>query len=208
MATRIDMDFILNYIDGVRQDWSQQSRTTSTSDREFIEAIQELFNNCKQALIQLSTFTGNNEQMKENQQNAERIVSKLKELKHTLDDRFPQNIENFPRDAFNVGSYHVEVVEFFYPVPFYSIISALVKLCRWSVYNSNGLLVCTYHLGKSEPILGNPHYILDKFYQNGHVHALIKPYGSTVPSYDQMKSHVIDDLTGQGPSPLISLTIY
>lgn len=205
MPIRIDVDFILNTIDEVRKDWSQQSNSTATIDHEFIEALDELFNSCKQALIRLSiSHTDNNGQMNEDQLNAERIVSKLKELRHSLGDRYPKNLDCFPRDAFDIGSYHVEAVEFFYPVPFYVNIGSLVKLYRWSVYNSLGTLVCNYHLERSQPASNDLYYCLGKFYP--HSHAQLKSYESTPPSYNQMKNHIIEDLTGPGIPPLISLT--
>jgi hypothetical protein len=54
-------------------------------------------------------------------------------------------------------------------------------------------------------IPGEPYCVLGKSYSNGH--SQIQPYGPTVPDYNQMKNDVINDLTGQGPQPVISLSI-
>jgi hypothetical protein len=72
---------ILRTIDETCRDWQQKYKTTSN---ELIEAIRKLFYNSTRALIQLSNSANNNQQPKQDQLNAERIVSKLKELRHAL----------------------------------------------------------------------------------------------------------------------------
>jgi len=202
MSASIDVELTLRNIDEACRDWPQKFKTTNN---ELIEAIQELFYDITRALIQLSNSTDDNEQSKQNQLNAERIVSKSKELRHSLGDIWPSNMDSFGRDIFDVGSYHVEAAEFFHPVPFYPGDNILMKLYRWSVYDTNGTVVYRYYLERSELIPGQPYYVLGKSYSNGH--SQIQPYGETSPDYSQMKRHVIDDLTGQGPQPMISLSI-
>jgi len=99
----------LRTIDEACRDWQQKYKT--------IEAIRKLFYNSTRALIQLSNSADNNQQTKQNRLNAERFVSKLKELRHTLGNIWPSNMDSFGRDIFDVGSYHVEAAEFFHPVP-------------------------------------------------------------------------------------------
>jgi hypothetical protein len=202
MSAAIDVEHILRTIDEACQEWQQKFKTTND---ELMQAIQKLFFNCTQALIQLSILSDDNEQMKQNQLNAERIVSKLKQLSHALGDLWPSKIDSFGRDIFDVGQYHVEAAEFFHPVPFYPDKDYIMKLYRWSVYDTNGTIVHRYYLERSELMPGQPYYCLGKSYPNGH--SQIHPYGTAVPDYDQMKSHVIDDLNGQGPSPIISLQL-
>jgi hypothetical protein len=204
MSTSISIELILSNIDAACRDWQKKFQTTTTTN-ELMEAIHKLFCSCTPALIQLSTSGDNNEQVKQNQLNAERIVSKLKELQQSLGDLWPSNLNSFGRDVFDVGSYHVEAAEFFRPVPFYPDDNIIMKLYRWSVYDTNGTIVCRYHLERSEMIPGEPYCVLGKSYPNGH--AQIQPYGPTVPDYNQMKNDVINDLTGQGPQPIISLSI-
>jgi hypothetical protein len=202
MSASIDGELILRNIDEACRDWPQKFKTTNN---KLIEAIQELFCDSTRALIHLSIVIDDNQQMKQNQLNAESIVSKLKELRHSLGDIWPSNIDSFGRDIFDVGSYHVETAEFFHPVPFYPGDNILMKLYRWSVYDTNGTVIHRYYLERSEIISGQPYYVLGKSYPNGH--SQIRPYGVTAPDYYQMKSHVINDLTGQGPQPIISLSV-
>jgi hypothetical protein len=202
MPNSIDVEVILRTIDDASRDWQERYKTTSN---ELVEAIRQLFYNSARALIQLSISTDYNEQTKQDRLNAERIVSKLKELRHSLGEIWPTNMDSFGRDIFDVDSYNVEVAELFHPVPFYPGDNLIMKLYRWSVYDANGTIVYRYYLERSEMIPDQPYYVLGKSYANGH--SQIQPYGTTLPDYNQMKIHVIDDLKGQGPSPIISLTI-
>ena len=202
MAVPIDVELVLDTIDKASHDWQRKFQTTTN---ELIEAIGQLFYNCAQVLIQLSISTDNNEQTKQNHLNVERIVSKLKELKQSLGNVWPEKMDSFGRDIFNVDTYQIEAAEFFQPVPFYPGDDFIMKLYRWSVYDTNGTVVCRYYLERSEMIPGQPYNVLGKSYANGH--AQIQPYGTTVPDYNQMKIDVIKNLKGQGPSPIISLVL-
>ncbi|CAF0824443.1 unnamed protein product [Didymodactylos carnosus] len=199
MPTSIDVELILRTIDEAGPEWQQNFKTTP---HELTYAIGELFHNCTQALIQLSILADDNDQVKQDRLNAERIVLKLKELRHFLGDLWPPNTDSFGRDIFDVGPYHVEAGEFFHPVPFYPGDDFIMKLYRWSVYDTNRTVVYRYYLERSEMTPGEPYYVLGKSYSNGH--SQIQPYGATAPDYNQMKIHVMNDLNGQGPSPVIS----
>lgn len=111
----------------------------------------------------------------------------------------------YGRDIFDVGSYHIQAAQFFHPVPFYPGDDLLTKLYRWPVYDINGTIIYRYYLERSEIISGQPYYALGKSYSQGH--AQIRPYGKNPPDYNLMKNHIIDNLNGQGPSPVISLKI-
>jgi hypothetical protein len=203
MSTSIDVELILATIDEACRDWQQKFKTTTD---EFMQAIGELFYNCTQALIQLSIITDDdNAQGQQNRLNAERIVSKLKQLNDSLGDLWPSNIDSFGRDTFDIGPYHIEAAEFFHPVPFYPDSNFLMKLYRWSVYNAEETVVYRYYLEHSEIIPGQPYYVLGKSDANGH--SQIQPYGGTIPDYNQMKKHVINNSNDQGPSPIISMKI-
>ncbi|CAF0975756.1 unnamed protein product [Rotaria sordida] len=202
MPATIDEELILRAIDEACRDWQQKFTTTTP---ELRQAIQELFCNCTRALIQLYIYADDNDQMKQDRVRAEHIVSKLKELKQSLGDLWPPHLDSFARDIFDIGSYHVEAAEFFSPVPFYPGDNLIMKLYRWSVYDTNGTVVYRYYLERSEIIAGQVYHVLGKSYSNGH--SQIQSYGSTAPDYYQMKRHVINDLNGQGPPPIISQTV-
>lgn len=116
MSAAVDIEQTLHTIDEACQNWPQRFKTNTD---ELIPAIQELFANPIRALIHLSISSDDDEQAKQNQRNAERIVSKLKELHHSMGNLWPSNMESFARDIFDVDQYHVEAAEFFHPVPFY-----------------------------------------------------------------------------------------
>ncbi|CAF1143747.1 unnamed protein product [Adineta steineri] len=200
MPASIDVELVLRTIDDATRDWKQKFQTTTN---ELLEDIGQLFYSCVQALSELSIATDDNEKSKEDRLNAECIVSKLKELRHSLGDIWPDSMDSFGRDTFNVDTYRVEAAEFFQPIPFYPNDDFIMKLYRWSVYNTDGIVIYRYYLERSEMIPGQPYYVLGRSESSGH--AQIQPYGTTIPDYNQMKIHVIDDLKGQGPSPIISL---
>lgn len=170
-----------------------------------MEAIRQLLFNCTRAFVKLSVSTTNSQQVIYDPSIAKQIVLKLKELKNSLGDIWPFDMLSFCRDIFDVGQYQVEAAEFFHPVPFYSNISTLVKLYRWSVYDANGTVICRYHLERSEMIPGTSYHVLGKSYSTGHCQ--LQPYEGGPPDYNQMKIHMINDLTGQGPGPLMSLSV-
>jgi hypothetical protein len=125
MSATIDVELILRTIDEACRDRKQKFKTTTN---ELMEALRKLYHNSALALTQLSISDDDNQQTKQNQLNAERIVSKLKELKESLDDTWPSNMDCFTRDMFNVGSYRVEAAEFFHPVQFYPGNNFIMKL--------------------------------------------------------------------------------
>ncbi|CAF2522158.1 unnamed protein product [Rotaria sp. Silwood2] len=202
MPASIDKELILRTIDEACQDWKKKFTITTP---ELTQAIQELFCNCTRALIQLSVSADDDKQVKEDRVCAERIVSKLKELRQSLSNLWPQNLDSFCRDIFDIGPYYVETAEFFFPVPFYPGDNLIMKLYRWSVYDTNGTIAYRYYLERSEIISGQPYYVLGKSYSNGH--SQIQSYGSTAPDYYTMKSHVVNNLNDQGPPSIISLTV-
>jgi hypothetical protein len=206
MASSIDVELILRTIDEARPECQQKFTRITVNER--MQIIWKLFYNSTLALIRLSISGDDNEQTKQDRLNAERIVSKLKELTDSLSDLWPSNMDHFGRDVFYVGTRHIVADEFFHPVPFYPGLPVLnlTKIYRWSVYDANGTNVCYYHLERSEMVPEEPYYVLGKSYPNGHCQ--IQPYGATAPDYNQMKSHVINHLMGQGPQPVISLSVH
>lgn len=202
MSNLINIESILYNIDEACRNWPEKYLKTND---ELIEDIQNLFNDCIKSLIQLSILVDENEQVKQNEINAERIVSKLKELRDNLGDIWPLNMESFIRDIFDVNSYHIEAAEYFHPLPFYPDDDLLVKFYRWSVYDTNKTVIFRYYLEKSEIMPGQPYHVLGKSYPQGH--SQIQPFGIHKPDYNLMKKHIIDDLNGKHSSPIISLNI-
>lgn len=198
MSNPLDVELILRVIDDARRDWQQEFTTPISMD-----PVEELFQHSTNAVVQLSISTDDNEQSKLNRLKAEQIVSKLKELRNSLADKLPiHDLESLKRDIFQVNQYHVKAAEFFKPAEFYPGDKFIMKLYRWSIYDVNDCIVCRYYLERSEMIPGEPYYVLGKCYANRHEQ--IQPYGSTVPEYNAMKIHVINDLKGEGPPPIIS----
>ncbi|UJR32492.1 hypothetical protein I4U23_019954 [Adineta vaga] len=199
MPAAVDIEFILRSIDEAYHTWQEKFQTTTN---ELPAAIQVLFCDCTQTLFQLSISNDDSEQTQIDQLNAELIISKLKELRQSLGNRWPETINSFGRDIFNVDTYRVEAAEYFLPVPFYPDDDTILKFYRWSVYDMNDTIVCRYFLEKSELMPGQPYFVLGKSYPTGH--AQIQPYGSVKPTYNQMKVYIIDNLKGQGSPPIAS----
>jgi hypothetical protein len=80
-----------------------------------------------------------------------------------------------------------------------------MKLYQWSVYDTNETNVYRYYLEKIEINPGQPYYVLGKSHANGR--SQIQPYGPTSPDYYQMKNHVFNNLKGQDPSPITTMTV-
>jgi hypothetical protein len=93
MASSIDVELILCTIDEACQGWQQQFRRITINER--MQSIWKLFYNCTLALIRLSISGNDKEQTKQDRLNAERIVSKLKELRDSLGDLWPSNMDHF-----------------------------------------------------------------------------------------------------------------
>ncbi|CAF0752006.1 unnamed protein product [Adineta ricciae] len=202
MPALFDTEGVVNLLDEAIREWPEKFQTTTD---ELLANIQRLFGVCTQALIELSNCTDDNEQGVKDQANSERIVSKVRELRQSLGSRWPEIYNSFGRDIFNVDTYRIEAAEYFQPIPFYPDDDTIVKFYRWSVYDTNGTIVCRYFLEKSEIMPGQPYFVLGKTFPSGH--AQIRPYGSLQPNYNQMKIHLIENLKGQGPPPAASLVI-
>ncbi|CAF0861660.1 unnamed protein product [Adineta ricciae] len=202
MPAPFDTEGVISLFDEAIGEWPEKFQTTTD---ELLANIQRLFGVCTEALIQLSNCTDDNEQGVKDQANSERIVSKVKELRQSLGSRWPEIYNSFGRDIFYVDTYRIEAAEFFQPIPFYPDDDTIVKLYRWSVYDTNDTIVCRYFLEKSEIISGQPYFVLGKTFPSGH--AQVRPYGNLQPNYNQMKIHLIENLKGQGPPPVASLLI-
>ncbi|CAF2952477.1 unnamed protein product [Rotaria sp. Silwood2] len=202
MAAAVDLEFLLNTIDEACQEWQQKFQTTT---QELLQSIQQVLGVCVEYLIELSKSTADDEQSKQDRLGAKRIVFKLKQLKSSLGNLWPASITSFTRDRFDVDTYNVETIEFFEPVQFYPGFPYMMKLYEWSVYNTNGTLVYRYFLEKSELMGSGPYYVLGKAFSHGR--SQIHSYGPTIPDYNQMKIHVISNLSGHGSQPLTTMTV-
>lgn len=200
MPGPFDAEGVVSLFDEAIREWPERFPTTTD---ELLANIQKLFGVCTHALIQLSNCTDDTEQGVKDRANAERIVPKVKELRQSLGNRWPEMFNSFGRDVFNVDTYQIEAAEFFQPVPFYPDDDTIVKFYRWLVYDTNGTIVCRYFLEKSEIMPGQPYFVLGKTFPSGH--AQVRPYGNIQPNYNQMKIHLIENLKGQGPPPVASL---
>ncbi len=83
-ASSVDVELILRTVDEARPEWQQKVTRITVNER--IQIIWKLFYNSALALIRLSISGDDNEQTKQDRLNAERIVSKLKELRDSLSD--------------------------------------------------------------------------------------------------------------------------
>lgn len=201
MSHPVDAELILGFIDEASRDWHQM--LTSATNDESVQMIGNLFYFCGKELSRRQIATDDSEQSKLNRLDAEKIVLKLRELQNSLGDRWPHIIKAFVRDTFTVGTYRVKAEEFFQPLPFYPGKYNIMKLFCWPVSDMNNTIVYRYYLEKSEMVPGQTYYVLGKCYLSGRHEQLI-PYGSVIPSYNQMKIDVINDLNGHGSSPIIS----
>lgn len=201
MSLPIDVKLILSFIDDASRDW-QQMFAYATTD-ESMKAIGNLFSFCGKELSRLLHSTDDSEQSKLNRLHAENIVLKLRELEVSLGDRWPKQVTGFRRDTFKVGTYEIRAEQFFKPLQFYPGKNNIMKLFSWPVFDVNNEIVYCYYLEKSEMIPLKPYYVLGKCYRSGR-HEQLRPYGSSIPNYNQMKIDVINDLNGQGGSPIIA----
>ncbi|CAF1481833.1 unnamed protein product [Adineta steineri] len=201
MSSTIHVEFLLCIMDEACEEWKQKFQKFTV---ELLQNIQLVFNVGAEYMTEFSKSTTNDKQTIEDHENVERIISKLKHIKTSLGNLWPKTITCFVRDAFDVSSYHINVVEYFHSTPFYQNNPYLMKLYQWSVYDVNRKLVCCYFLETTQLPNCPEYYVLGKTRLN--THSQIYLYGSTIPDYYQMRTDVIKDVNGQGPQPVVTST--
>ncbi|UJR12536.1 hypothetical protein I4U23_016712 [Adineta vaga] len=202
MSSTVHVEFLLRIMDEACEEWKQKFQTFTV---ELLQSIVLIFDVGAEYLTELSKSTTYDEQTIEDHGNVERIISKLKQIKNSLGNLWLRTVTCFRRDAFDVGSYHVNADEYFHPTPFYSNNPFLVKLYQWSVYDVNQRIVCCYFLETTNLPNNLEYYVLGKTVVN--THSQICPYLLTKPDYYQIRMDVINDLNSESSQALSTLTI-
>ena len=94
MPVSINIEHILHTIDEACQNWKQRF---TTLNNELMDDVRKLLLNCTKILAELSVTIDDHEQLKQNQNDAKRIVLKLKELRYELGALWPATMNSFVR---------------------------------------------------------------------------------------------------------------
>ena len=200
--------------------WTEQFDQPS---KEFLALMDRLYMECQLHLTALSS-RGDVESRRE----ADAIVGEMVALRnHWGPQLLPSSTCNaFVRERIPLTlgveqrQFRIDCAQFFEPVPFYgsqqsSCAGELMKLHRFSVYNMvKNDVVLRYYLERSN--VTQFYHVL--CFMDNNCHGQVKPYGSEVPSYWEVRQNMLDDLRlrllnsvspGSHPMPKpLALTVF
>ena len=172
--------------------------------QEFVARMDDLFSKCRLHMASLATQCSL-ERRREidlfaRELSAIRVQWGQKLLPDTALNSFVR--ESIPikleTDAGTVVHFRIDCAQFFKPVPFYdnkpNNPGKLMKIYRFSVYDSTGDVIFRYYLEQS-CLVQLVHILCFQvvYPGGGHQHGQIHPYGSEEPSYWDLRHHVLQD---------------